>query len=75
MQEIDGSSCAGKSLAGNAGQASALAADGHVEALVSFFPQTGDGYVLAHLDAAPDIHTYLTHHVDFSGDHILLQLI
>ena len=75
VEEVDGRGRAGERLARDAGQLAALAADGHVEALVALLAQAGDRDVLADLHAALDVDADLLHDVDLGLDDVLLQLI
>ncbi len=75
MQEIDSRGRAGQCFAGNAGEPAALAADGHIEALVAVLAEAFDGHVLPYFDAGTDIHADLAHNVDFSLDNVFLQLV
>ena len=60
-------------LAGNAGHAAALGADGHVEGLIAFASELVQGDVLSDLHAAADLHAHLADDVDLGFDHVLLQ--
>ena len=61
-------------LTGDTRFASALAADGNVECLVTLCTQFVQRHVLAHFNAALDLHAHGLDDVDFGIDHIFLQL-
>ena len=75
VQEIDGRGGAGQILAGDAGQFAALAADSHVEALVSLISKLLYGNVFANLHTSTDFHTDFAHDVDFGFDDLLVEFI
>ena len=75
VEEINGRSCARESLSGNARQASALAADGDIEAFIAFLAKAFDCHILPYFDAALYIHADLAHDIDFGLDYILIQFI
>ena len=72
MQEVDGRGGSGQSLAVDTGKASALAADGDIEALIAFFAQLRDGHVLAHFHSRAYLHANLAHNVDLGLDNVLV---
>ena len=74
VKEIHGNGGSLRVLTGDAGQSSALAADGDVEGQIALLPQLLDGHIPAHLDAAADIHAQLPQHLNFPIDHVLFQL-
>ena len=75
MKEIYGSNSPGQSFSGNARQASALAAYGHVEAFVALLTEPGNRDVFSNLHTGPYVNSDLFHNVDFGRDDIFLQLV
>ena len=61
-------------LAGNAGEASALTADGNIERQIALLAQLRDGHIPADLDTAAEFHAQLTQDLNFRVDDILFQL-
>ena len=75
MQEVDGGDGAGKCFTRNAGQFASLAADSHIEALVALFAELFYGDVLADLHSRANLHTNLSHDVDFSLDDVFIKFV
>ena len=74
-QEVDRHGHALGVLAGDAGQAAALAADGNVEGLEALLAQLVQRDVAADLDAVAELGTHLADDVDLGLDDVLLELV
>ena len=75
MKEIYGRNSSGESFSGNARQASALAAYGHVEAFVALLAEFGNRNVFSNLHTGHYVNSDLFHNVDFGSDDIFLKFV
>ena len=75
MQEVNRRGCTLQRVTRDTRQATTLATDGYIEALVPLLAQLRYRHILADLNTALDIHAYLAHDIYLGFDDILIQLV
>ena len=75
MQEIDGRLSAFSSFALDSRVSSTLASDGDIERLISFFSEIGECDVFSDFDSSLNLHTHLSHNLDFSVYYIFFKFV